>query len=186
MVKPSAQILRELFSYDPATGVVTRRVDVGCRIKAGAIVGKTLNKTHGYRTVGIEGKTYLLHHVIWCMETGEWPSDQIDHRDGVRSNNRWRNLREASNGQNQQNTKIREGTICGLTGVRYSPSRKKNPYRATITADGVVISLGSFATPGEAHAAYLRAKRELHTFQRTLRAYEQKPPIVRKKLRRVK
>lgn len=150
------QRVRELLHYNRRTGVFTWRVTLGSA-PAGSVAGYT--RTGGYRGVGIDGHTHLAHRLAWLYVHGVWPTDQIDHRNGVRSDNRLANLREATrslNGQNQRNPQV--GSESGFLGV--SRSRKK--WRAHIMVDSIPYCLGSFATPEEAHAAYVQAKREHH------------------------
>jgi len=57
--------------------------------------------------------------------TGEWPATTIDHKDRVRSNNRWSNLRLATKQQQQENrSRARNNTsgVTGVTRVRYGKS----------------------------------------------------------------
>lgn len=92
--------------------------------------------------------------------TGEWPVDEIDHRDGNPSNNIWGNLRAATRADQLQNTKDRANG-SGYRGV----SRFRNKWQAGIGIGGKRIHLGHFTDPAKAHAAYLAAKAKLHPFQ---------------------
>ena len=95
--------------------------------------------------------------------TGEWPVIDVDHKDTVKSNNRWSNLRLATtseNGQNQQSPPSHNTT--GFLGVTlYKPTGR---YAAFIKVNRKSRYLGYYTTPEEAHAAYVAAKRELHPF----------------------
>lgn len=159
-MRPSAEYLRSIFLYDRKTGIVTRKVATSPRVRIGDTVGSPA--TNGYLRVNVEGKKVALHHVIWCMETGEWPEHQVDHRDGCITNNRWRNLRAATQAQNNQNLGKRKSVI-GLTGVTFNKRAKK--YEARIGHHGTLTYLGLYNTSEEAHAAYLKAKKRLHRFQ---------------------
>lgn len=86
------------------------------------------------------------------------PTNEIDHINGVKDDNRFSNLREATRGQNTRNSKTRKDSSVGLKGV--SPDRGK--FRARITLNGVRIYLGTFATKEEAFEAVRAARRELH------------------------
>lgn len=153
----TAERLRELLHYDPDTGVFTWRVRTNSRAAAGAVAGAMTGR--GYLRIGINRKEYMSHRLAWLYVHGSWPEGDIDHRDGNPLNNRIGNLRDVTNVVNLQNQRrARAGNKCGLLGV--SPSQGK--WMAQIRAEGRNRYLGRFDTPALAHAAYLRAKRELH------------------------
>lgn len=110
----------------------------------------------GYWQVQIGGRVYLAHRVIWCMMTGRWPTETIDHENLDKSDNRWRNLRKATRTQNQCN---RRGN--NKLGKGVNPS-SPGSFRARIRVNGKKISLGSFKTAEEAKAAYERAALKYH------------------------
>lgn len=144
------------WKYDPETGVLTGRggKPVGRVGKAGAL---------GLWAKVPDGRRFhvLVHRVAWFMQTGVWPKRQIDHRDGNESNNRWDNLREATQLQNSQNLRPRSKT-GRLLGTR----KARNGWDASINVPGEARSvyLGRFTTEQEAHEAYCEAKLRLHTF----------------------
>lgn len=160
--------LKELLNYDPETGVFTWAATVGSRAKAGAIAGcdsgRVRRVVRVVRVIRVEGTLCLAHRLAWLWMTGAWPSEEIDHRDGDPSNNRWSNLRAANRRLNQEN--LRKPLVtnsCGFLGVTYTHSGKRiKRWRATIMVNRVQKHLGRFHTPEEAHAAYVTAKRELH------------------------
>ena len=51
----------------------------------------------GYISGQLLGKIYKEHRLIWLLNTGTWPEDQLDHINGVRDDNRIENLRECTN-----------------------------------------------------------------------------------------
>lgn len=151
----TAERARELFAYDPETGLVVRRVTV-LKCKAGSRVG---SPSKGYLNVCVDQRIYPLHRVIFLIVTGAWPTCEIDHRDGDKRNNRWRNLRDVPHALNTQNKRVaHRNNRQGLQGVGLSRGR----FAASIQADGRRRHLGTFDAPEEAHAAYLDAKRRLH------------------------
>jgi hypothetical protein len=94
--------------------------------------------------------------------TGSWPTDDVDHKNGMRTDNSYGNLREVSRSLNQQNLrKARGETASGVLGV-YVSDRPGKPWKASINVSGKDRYLGRFATKDEAQAAYLAAKRSLH------------------------
>ncbi|HDS1550738.1 TPA: HNH endonuclease [Stenotrophomonas maltophilia] len=102
----------------------------------------------------------MNHRIVWLLTHGTWPKDQIDHINGVRTDNRPENLRQASALDNQQNLKTRVDNTSGYPGVRRSLSR----WSALIAHGGKRHYLGNYDTPEQAYAAYLEAKSRLHTF----------------------
>ena len=91
----------------------------------------------------------------------EWPKEHVDHINGDTSDNRWVNMREATNSENMQNVRVaREDNQSGLLGAHRNGRR----YFPKIQVDGKMHRLGSFSTAQEAHAAYMAAKKELHPF----------------------
>lgn len=138
--------LIETFDYDPLTGIVTWKKDKG-RIKAGTVVGSKHNR--GYLTVRYDYKSYLLHRLIWFMVHGKWP-ENIDHKNGDRTDNRLSNLRKATLVQNNHNTKKKPNAKCQYIGV--FPHGKK--WRSFIRENGKRVYIGSFDSPEQAAKAY--------------------------------
>lgn len=121
---PSLDRLNELFVYDAASGDLRWKTipQHFKRAKVGDLVGAIGAK--GYRVVGIARVYYLVHRIIWKMVTGTDPVDQIDHIDGDRLNNRWANLRAATNGQNRWNAKLSKNNSSGTKGVSWDANRR--------------------------------------------------------------
>lgn len=111
----------------------------------------------GYVTVLLFKKSYMAHRIIWALMAGETLMIGLDHRNGIRSDNRWTNLRLATSAQNIHNSKTHRPTKTGMKGV-YVMHESKN-FQARIMVNGKRLNLGSFATKEEAHAAYCTAAR---------------------------
>ena len=92
----SVDYVRLRLTYDPETGIVRWR-DGRCK---GRLAGSL---SHGYLNIGLAGRRYLLHRVVWLWMTGQWPTLELDHINGLRWDNRWCNLREVSHIQNCSN-----------------------------------------------------------------------------------
>jgi hypothetical protein len=145
--------LKELLTYDPATGVFRNRIDRG-HVKAGAVAGNT-HSTKRYRYISIDSRRYFAHRLAWLYMTGEWPKDQIDHINCIRDDNSWSNLREATNSQNHANIGKRRDNKTGYKGVFRRKDTGK--YSARIRINGVQVHLGHFGTAEEAAAIYAEA-----------------------------
>lgn len=108
------EFLCSLFDYDPETGIVTRKVRRQTQV-AGTVVGTVDGK--GYLHVSIEKRFVRLHRLVWFMQTGVVPPEKIDHRNNVRTDNRWDNLRLASQQQNVGNMAPPSHNTSGYKGV---------------------------------------------------------------------
>lgn len=148
--------LRELLHYDPLTGVFTWRQSNSARALVGAIAG---SKARGYVWIRCDGQLCAAHRLAWLYMTGLLPKQEIDHKNGMKDDNRWSNLREATRKLNMQNERrARINNKTGYLGVR--PHGKR--FQARVKLDGRIHYFGSFGTPEQAHAAYVVGKRSLH------------------------
>ena len=157
---PSREVLLNLFVYEPDTGLLRwrRRPHVAAkRSPAGSIAGCI--GTAGYWRVIVDGHYYYSHRLIWVMQTGSEPVDQIDHIDGDKTNNRWVNLRAADNGKNRWNTKLAKNNRSGVKGVHHEHGRA---WLAHIGVGRRQIRIGRFKTFEEAVTARRNAEKLLH------------------------
>lgn len=112
-----------------------------------------------YYQVGIAGKTYLVHRIIWMMLTGYDPGDkEIDHQNGDGLCNRRSNLRLVSHKVNGRNTPIPSNNTSGIMGVSFSKSRGK--WEAYIKINQRRKHLGRYDNKREAVRARRQAERE--------------------------
>lgn len=143
--------VHRLFEYEPASGLLIRRVSVrGSRFKPGDSVGYCTGS--GHLGVQVDGKGYLVHRVIWLLQTGKWPEAEVDHVNGVGSDNRWLNLREATHAENGRNLKKKSNNSSGYAGVCWNKDCQK--WMARITLHGTGYHLGLYDTPEDAAQAY--------------------------------
>jgi hypothetical protein len=127
-MRPSPQRIRELYRYDPDTGLFYWRMD---NTKAG-------------------GKRYKAGDLAGSPASG--------NEDADRTNNRWRNLREATRMQNHANRRTFPHS-SKYKGVSFD--KQTGRWRARIKKDRKLIALGRHDTEEHAHAAYERAARNL-------------------------
>jgi hypothetical protein len=150
--------LREVLHYNPETGKFRWLVSVNSRAQAGAVAG-TIN-AEGYRQIQIDGRLYGAHRLAWLYMAGEWPADKVDHRNVIKDDNRWENLREASHAQNCQNKRKPRDNKSGVKGVYWHARTSK--WCAYIRANGRAFYLGLFTDINEAAAAYAAASEKYH------------------------
>lgn len=155
----SADEVRRLLTYDPITGIFTRKVTTCPRGKAGATAGT--RNDGGYILIALHSLQYRAHRLAWLYMTGAWPKYEVDHRNGVRDDNRWDNLRDLPTSINAQNRrKAQSNSKTGLLGASWS--KREQRFIARIKVDGHYMSLGQHHTAEAAHAAYITAKRAHH------------------------
>lgn len=160
---PSQPRLRELLDYDPETGVLRWRLRAGTdrftktwnARYAGTVAGYIAN--HGYITITIDGVDYYAHRVIWKLVTGDEPPE-IDHENGIRSDNRAENLLASTNAENMKNTKMHRNNTSGVCGVHWSNFAGK--WVANIGVNGGSRHLGYFTDIEEAARARRAAEQE--------------------------
>lgn len=145
--------LLHLFRYDRENGLLIWdnhwQPSTLTRVK-GKIAGNMRTDECGiqYYNVMINSKSYLLHRIIFFLETNTWP-EQVDHIDGNGLNNKYSNLRASDQRSNQRNRNVhRKGQppgchFCKTTGK----------WRAQIKIGKEKIHIGRFETQTEASAA---------------------------------
>lgn len=149
--------LRSILNYDPETGEWRWRCRKSGRAALGQLAGSP--GSQGRWDIRIDGKLYQAHRLAFLYMTGRWPFDQVDHRNGKRNDNRWSNLREATNGQNAMNQRRRADNTSGHKGIYSFPGGR---WRAKIVVDGRQVYLGLFHRKEDAIAAYRAAAERYH------------------------
>lgn len=152
--KPTAEYIRSALDYDPDTGLFRwrRRSDKKLNWNAenvGKVAGYVASE--GYIRIKVNRVEYPAHRLAYLYMTGDWPINEVDHINAIKSDNRWTNLRDATGAQNCQNRAAPNmNNKCGFIGVSF----RSNRWRANIFVDGKQKWLGSFPTAEEAAAAY--------------------------------
>lgn len=182
-------LIRQFVAYDPLTGLLTWKLR---RPHSSATAGDQIGSLNswGYLRFSMLKREYMAHRVCWFLHYGEWPTQQIDHINGVKTDNRIANLRDVPQNVNMQNLlPTRRKTTSGLLGAHVSGSTASKPWSSAIKVDGRSYYLGDFDTPLEAQKAYMAAKATMHTAAsgQGLRAEQEEPRLKRRalKLRRV-
>lgn len=143
------ELLMAVLDYEPETGLFAWKLPLPRRSVGGIIKGYP--DGDGYLRVKVFGNTCLLHRLAWLHMMGEWPRGLVDHKDGVVTNNRWDNLREATHQQNSANRRTFPANKSGFKGVFLD---RVGNWRAQIANGGKSRDLGCFPTPQAANDAY--------------------------------
>lgn len=154
----TAERLRSIIFYDPVTGKFSWLRSK--RNMAGDIAGCI--SLGGYIVIRVDGKLYRSCRLAWLYMHGLWPTSQIDHINLDRADDRWVNLREATNSQNSANKAKSSRNTTGLKGVSRLGGRKYDAWCARVTKNGETHYLGTFTNPDAAHAAFVKASIEIH------------------------
>ena len=153
--------LKSLYEYDPETGSWTRLISSG-----GNLAGTPAGCVHpgGYIKLKIKGDAYMSHRLAWFYMTGEWPKNRIDHVNGLEGDNRWCNLREATNSENMLNRKMNKNNKTGVKGVSFDNQTqrwsvqvyyKKKNYKKRFDDFEVACEFAEFLRE-ELHGEYAR------------------------------
>lgn len=152
---------RKLLRYDPVSGNfywLEDRLSFAGKAKKGSVAG-TIN--HGYVQVGVLGRNFRAHRLAWLFVTNSMPEKgkEIDHINGIRSDNRWCNLRLVNRSQNTMNGITRSDNLSGQRGVSWRKDTSK--WHARICIEGKIKMLGNFNSFDEACMARRDAERVL-------------------------
>lgn len=158
MRPPNLRRLRKELAYFPEKGEfwwIVYKNGRPMNRPAGSVCGK--DKT-GYRQIYFDGNPYHAPSLAWYLMTGAWPTVMVDHKNLVRTDDRWDNFRLATRSQNFGNQRAYKNNKSGLKGVSlYKPTGK---WIAQIQINKKKIGLGYYATPEQAHAAYVAAAKK--------------------------
>ncbi len=158
---PPQALLRRLFSYDILTGDLVWNYNadypIGWNTRlAGTIAGKTAANGYLHIEIGGHGR-FLAHRLIWQMVFGSCP-EFLDHKNGVRTDNRIQNLRPATRSQNNVNRRVPARSLP--RGVSFHQST--GLFRARTKRNGKEVMFGLFRTPQAAAEAHAIGVKRVH------------------------
>ena len=149
--------LKDLLHYDPLTGIFTR-----IKSYRSDLIGKIAGSLHcqGYIVITIDGNSYKAHRLAFLYMNAKFPDNIVDHKDTVRNNNIFTNLREATFSENLCNSNNRIDNKSGVKGIfKHSVN---NSWIAQIKFGGKKFYLGSFMNIQDAEKAINDKRSELH------------------------
>ena len=146
-----AEQVRRLLTYNPETGVMRREKD-GAELRS--------MSSNGYLRGRVLGELHYVHRLAFALMTGALPPHQVDHINRNRADNRWRNLRHASNKENAQNVSAKAGSASGRLNVYPANGR----WQVKLMVNGRSVVVGRFDDIEDAAAAAAVAKASLHPF----------------------
>ena len=134
------------YTYNPETGKIRNRFGKET---------KSIRNGYIYMGIQVKAKTYNLsgHHFAWFWVHKECDIEQLDHINGIRTDNRISNLRKVTQNENQWNR---------VTAKGYSWKKRDNKWEARIIINRKNKYLGCFNSEEEARKAYLEAKEKYH------------------------
>lgn len=153
----SPSLLRRLLVYTPSTGKIVWKVNRGPVLKAGSVALNCVD-SDGYLCGSVNYKKVRAHRVAWALHYGDWPKNQIDHINGIRSDNRIDNLRDVTQEENLKNCKINSKNTSGQMGVCFI--KKTGKWQAEIISAGQKKFLGVFMNKESAILVRRKAERE--------------------------
>jgi len=145
----------DYFTYD--NGNLIWKVALNRKIQVGKVAG--CKKPNGYIYATINGGKYAVHRIVWEMHNGPIPEEmEIDHKWGIRCDNRISELRLVTSTGNHRNMAKRSDNTSGVTGVTFC--KKRQMWKAYIKQYGKLTHLGYFADINEAISKRKVAEKE--------------------------
>ena len=133
---PSKSMIKEKPLYNPESGIFSSIVShrrVGYLDKDGYIV------------INIYNKEYRAHKLAMILQGIDLKGLEVDHADGVRSNNKLSNLSAVTKKVNAKNKRLRSNNKTGVHGVSWDKNLSK--WRSRISTNkNRHTSLGCFAS----------------------------------------
>lgn len=136
--KLPVSLISDLFSYKPATGLLTwssHEQNIKRKV-AGKAAGSPTRPRHASNVSYIKlavripsiGSTRLYtlgHRLAWALNYGAWPEGPLDHIDGDGCNNAIANLRLADSSTNARNQHLHSTNKSGIAGVVWHKQARK-------------------------------------------------------------
>lgn len=148
---PTQKELKEILDYNSNTGIFIWKTKPSRQIKKGQIAGSDHHS--GYIFITISKKKHAAHRLAFLYMTGSIP-EVVDHIDRNKTNNKWNNLREATQSNNCCNRIKSKNKSSMYKGVFFKNDGRKNPWIARIMINKKYVTIGSFNNEIDAAKAY--------------------------------
>lgn len=161
---PSKEYLLECFEYNSESGDLYWKVRPITHFSSSSI-SKQINSKHantkaghistnGYVSVFLGRRQIAVHRIIWKIITGSDPIGiWIDHKNRIKTDNRFENLRLATQAENSRNRNRKNQCV--------TLHKKTNKWQASVSKLGKSYYLGLFANKEDAISAANKARKEL-------------------------
>lgn len=168
---PAQEFLQRCLRYNKVTGILLWKKRPREHFKNQQAFVRWNNQYPGAEAFGyihatgakygaIDSRWFYAHRIIWKLVTGNDPIGIPDHKNRIRWDNRWCNLREATFSQNSFNHSLRTDNSSGHAGVYFSKNEQK--WKAQISVKKKRIYLGRFNMLENAIAARKLAEEDYH------------------------
>lgn len=155
----TAECVRSILDYDPLTGIFIWRwrdgIHLGTNRRCAGKPAGHVDADGRFVMIRISGRPYMAHRLAWLYMTGEWPKEEVDHKNVNPMDNRWENLREANHSQNNANRPRQPRNTSGVPGIDFY--KRIGKWRVRVAQK----SFGYYASFEDAVAARERGAREL-------------------------
>ena len=152
---PTRERLKELFNYNPDSGVITRLKSVSNNAKKGSVVNT--KNARGYILVRVDYEQYLAHRLVFIYMGYDIEEKCIDHINHNKEDNSWLNLRVTCHKGNGRNQSKSISNYSGFTGVCWH--KAGNKWESYINHEGKLIHLGLHSCFLDAIAERIRANK---------------------------
>lgn len=149
MINLTQKRLKEVLYYNSETGIFK-----WIKSRSGVKIGIAGCINQGYIKITIDGVKYTAHRLAFLYMEGYWPENDIDHKNQIKADNSWSNLREVSQSCNSRNCKLSKKNKSGVTGV----NKKNNKWIAYIGVNSKLTYLGIFVNFIDAVRARYKAE----------------------------
>ena len=150
--------LLELLSYDTGSGKLVWKQGQRQGSEAGHYC---TTRGKSYIRVNVNYELIMAHVLIWFYVYGEWPSSEIDHKNGNGRDNRLDNLRLSDRLRNNSNTTRRKDSL-----EHPNVNKTRNgKYQTLVKFNSKIYLLGTFDTVEEAIKVRDRAQALIPRFE---------------------